>query len=120
VRIADVKLTGGKVILTIVLLAVAFGVFMYQGRGGPPPRSDKVQFICVETGKTYWLPRGAPETRVLPAKNPDTSKKTLVPVRKDDDGKLYVIDHCRGLVQDLGKANSYEYVDPETLAVRNQ
>ena len=72
-----------------------------------------MRFVCVETGELFRLDRD----RVvrLPAENPDTGRRTLLPCVQRDDGEFHVSDHYRGSLTKLADAN--HYVDAETLRV---
>jgi hypothetical protein len=109
------KANAGKLALAGVLLVGAIGIYFVAGSRAPS-RSGKVQFVCVATGETFWLARG--QSKVLPAVNPKSGAKTLVPCHKSDDGMLYVSSRCRGLVRQLKEDGINQYVDPETLLVR--
>jgi hypothetical protein len=109
------KANAGKVGLAGVLLVAAIGVYLVAGSRAPS-RSEKVQFVCVATGETFWLARG--KSKILPLANPTSGAKTLVPCHKNDDGMLCVSSRCRGLVRQLEANGINQYVDPETLLVR--
>lgn len=111
----SLKSTWLKIGAGVVLLAIAAGVFFIQTRD-PNARSDRVQFVCVETGKTYWFKRGE-HSMVLPLKNPDTGQETLVPCSKDGD-QLIVSNRCRSLVKELTKQKLNKVVDSDSLVVK--
>lgn len=103
-----------KLILVALLLVVAVGLYFYFGRE-PSTVPDTVKFVCVETGKLYTLNRDDVPS-LLPAVNPDTQAKTLIPVY-EENGKLYISGRRAGLLSmpDVAKVN--KYVDPDTLEV---
>jgi len=109
------KANAGKLSLVAVLVLAAVGFYFLLGSRAPS-RAGKVQFVCVATGKTFWFERG--KSKILPLVNPKSGEKTLVPCHKSDDGKLYVSSRCRSLVWRLKEDGINQYVDPETLLVR--
>jgi len=111
------KANPGRIALAVGLLSVLAVVFAVLQGGEQPSRPDKVRFVCVATGKTFWLERGA--EKILPRKNPQTGQQTLLPCHEGEDGRLYVSSRCRSLVKELAKESVNQYVDPETLLVRS-
>jgi len=106
-----------KIAVVVLLLVVAVGVYFYFGRDtGPLP--DSVKFVCVATGKVYNLSRDQVPS-ILPATNPSTGEKTLIPAH-EENGKLYASErYGPGLLADPELAKVNKYVDPQTLEVRN-
>ncbi len=103
----------GRLALAGVLVAALGGLVYYQLRSGHGRLPKGVRFVCVATGKTYWLDRN--KVVVLPAENPQTGQMTLLPAYVKD-GVTYVDSRYREAVIELGDQN--RHVDPETLAVR--
>lgn len=101
-----------KLVLAVVILVVAAAYAVYQ-LTRPGVISNKVELVCVATGEVYAMSRD--ELIMIPAKNPDTNQRTLLPCH-EKDGKLYVNERYRAALERLGDQN--HYVDPETLAVR--
>jgi len=110
------KSTAGKLTLVGVLFVVAIVLLATRGGGGPS-LSSKTEFVCVATGKTFWLPR---QPRIFPFPNPDTGEKTLLPCSEDEDGEVHISNQCRELVQELHQAGVNKYIDPQTLRVRKE
>jgi hypothetical protein len=101
-----------KIWLSVVLLLAAGALFYYQFRGSGG-LDDEVNFICVATGKMYWVDRE--EAPTIPVKNPKTGDKTLLPCYLKD-GVLHVSPRYRDDLMKLGEKN--QYVDTDTLAGR--
>lgn len=101
----------------VALMAAAFGIYAMRS-GDPNARSNRVQFVCVETGKTFWFNRGE-HSKILPLKNPETGQETLIPCA-DENGQLTVSSRCRGLVKDLTKQKRNKFVDADSLIVKAQ
>lgn len=110
---AWIKANGGKLALLLILLGAAGSVFWFNG-GPKSPLSDHIAFVCVTSGKVFYLPRG--ETRIMPFKNPETGQETLFPCVKQDDGKFYVSSRYREGIGRMGDAN--KAIDPKTLEVK--
>jgi hypothetical protein len=108
------KANAGKLSIAVVLLGGAIVLFVLQA-GGEPSRSGKVQFVCVATGEMFWLER---QPRVLPAENPETGQRTLVPCGPADDGSTHVSRRDRGLIEQFERDGVNKYVDSKTLVVR--
>ncbi len=108
------KLSGNqwKVIAAGALLVGALGVYFFWGRE-KPVLPDRINFVCVETGKRFSIPR---DKAVVPGVNPDTGKATLVPCY-ERAGQLYADGHYRGTINSLAEVN--RYVDPKTLQIRS-
>lgn len=97
-----------------VLLVVA-GILVYRVATDPGPLgTNQINFICVATGDTFHIHRN--EIATVPVENPRTHEATLVPCYEKEDGALYVSEHFRGAVEQLGEKN--HYVDMSTLRVR--
>ena len=104
-----------KLIIAIVCLVAAGGLYLIRGGGEKKLRPDKLPFVCVETGKIYWIKRG--RTLILPLENPDTGRRTLMPVVQKD-GQWYVVRRHAGALTDLTEQGLNKVVDPDTLLVR--
>ncbi len=111
---AIIKNNAGKIALGIILLAAAAAIFAFQGRD-KPARSDKVLYVCVETGKTFQFERGP---AVLPRQNPETGRNTLLPCSRHDDGTLVIGSRLRATVEELDKQGLNKFVDLKTLEVK--
>jgi hypothetical protein len=109
------KANAGKLGLVVVVLAIAVAVHALSDRG-TPSRPAKIQFVCVATGKTFWLERD--RARILPLASPDTHERTLLPCYRDDKGSLRVSSRCGSLVRQLEQDAINRLVDPDTLTVR--
>lgn len=107
------SIVGWATLIGFVILA-ALAVYLYRNRPIPETGlSENVALVCVETGRTYSLPRG--QVIGYPAPNPDTGAATLLPYRLDDAGHMVIPDRFRPHVDDLGaKAGA---VDPLTMIV---
>lgn len=106
-------------VLAISAAVAALGLCAYVVfRPDPsyPTLPTQVNFVCVKTGERFVLDRRAPECRIIPAQNPRTHERTLLPC-SEVDGKWVVNDHYRGAVVNFAGEN--HYVDPQTLEVRS-
>jgi hypothetical protein len=108
------KANAGKLGLAAVLLIAAAVLYSKFGGGHGPQRSSKVPFVCVETGKIFWLPR---EPRLPPVENPDSKKRTLVPCYEREDGKLAVSERMSSVLKDLSDQGLNKFVDLKTFEV---
>jgi len=102
-----------KTALSVALLLASGALAAWAMRGGPDlPRS--CVFVCVATGKTFNLK--IDDVAMIPAKNPETGARTLLPCGMGEDGVLRVDAHYRGaLVNLLGGVN--RHVNMTTLEV---
>ncbi len=103
----------GKIAIGVVVLLGLAWFMMSSGTGVEQVQSGKVRFVCVETGETFWLPRG--EMRIPPCENPKTGSATLVPAI-EADGVVMVTERFRPLLEQLEKKN--KWIDPKTFALR--
>jgi hypothetical protein len=104
-----------KVILVVVLLLAAGGVYWFWGRP-EPVLPNRVTFVDVATGEIINFSR-ADMPNILPGTNPNTETETLLPV-EERDGVYFVIGRYGMLVRDpkqLGQVN--KYIDPRTFQV---
>ena len=111
----SLKANAGKLGLVVALLAIAVAVHAFLDRGAPS-RPDRIQFVCVATGKTFWLDRD--RARILPLVSPDTHERTLLPCYRGADGSLRVSSRCGSLVKQLERDAVNRLVDPDTLIIR--
>jgi hypothetical protein len=104
-----------KLFAAVVMIAAAVGIFFFQGGGGPEDR--RVTFVCVETGDFYTYKVAKAQTEGVPLENPDTGKRTVLPV-VEKEGMLVIDAHWAPLLHDsLREAN--QVVDPKTLEVKS-
>lgn len=106
----------GKLIAAIVLLVVAAGIFWFYGRQ-PSVLPSQYNFVCVETGESYVISKR--DMKVIPAINPDTGKRTLLPVTEGEDGRIYISERYRLAIVDRLREENY-WVDPRTFEVKNE
>ncbi|MCB9849106.1 MAG: hypothetical protein H6817_00205 [Phycisphaerales bacterium] len=84
-------------------------------RGAPGPETE-FTMVCVATGEVFTL--DVDEVGMVPARNPKTGERTLVPCVRDDDGTLHVAERYAGaLTGELAEVN--RVVDVDTLRVRS-
>ena len=72
-------------------------------------------FVCVETGEIFDL--AIKDVAMIPAKNRNTGRWTLIPCVTDESGRMVVGSHYRRVIlNELKELNNY--VDESTLEVR--
>jgi hypothetical protein len=103
-----------KLVLALVLLIAAGGVYWRFGRSSAP-LPDAVRFVCVETGQVFPIARDKIPS-VLPAENPKTHHKTLLPI-VEREGKLYANPRHADALREPELAKVNKHVDPQTLEV---
>ncbi len=104
-----------KIILAVVLLGVAVGLFFYFNYDSGP-LANSLQLVCVETGEVFSISRSEMPS-VIPAENEKTGRRTLLPVR-EEEGKLYAYDRYVGAILDNPElAPLNKYIDPQTYEV---
>ena len=105
-----------KIIAAIVVLAVA-GVLAYRSMSDETNLPTSSGFVCVETGKIFEL--SLDDVAMIPAPNPDTGQRTLLPCSMGDDGKYHVGEQFRGsLTGSLADVN--QFVDVQSLEVKTK
>lgn len=104
-----------KIAAIVVIFALAFGIYRYNS-GGSSNVSRPLEFVCVETGEVFSMPRG--KTYMPPLANPKTGNQTLVPFTRQDD-KIFIAPAIRRAVtetlKDKCKAvnlNTFEVTKP--------
>ena len=106
-----------KLIVVAVCLIAAVGLYVIRSGGQKQVRPDKLPFVCVETGKIYWIKRRG--TMIPPVENPETKHRTLLPARKAQDGHWEVVRRYRNHLKPLTDQGLNKAVDAETGRVRN-
>jgi hypothetical protein len=106
------------VIIVAAVAAVSWGAFRTLARSGDGVRfATELLFIDVTTGDLFTFDVSGQRAVVVPEKNPESGKLTLLGVEKHDDGKWYIRErHLPMLVHvkdDLGAV-----VDGQTGEVR--
>jgi hypothetical protein len=103
-----------KVVAAVVILIVA-GILTYRTLSDAPDVPSEVAFVCVASGKIYTLK--VDDVAIIPAPNPDTGERTLLPCSRGKDGVYRVSaryrDALTGSLSDVNK-----YVDVQTLEVK--
>ncbi len=107
-----------KQITMVGFVAAALGLSAYlvfRPDPSQPRLKGTLDFVCVRTGQRFELDRDSPDCKFIPARNPVSNERTLLPCSKTDD-KWFVIDHYREAV--VRFAGDNYYVDPQTLEVK--
>lgn len=106
----------GKIALAIAVLVVAGLVYMRTTGGAPDAGLPKdFGFVCVVTGEVFDM--DIDDVLSIPAKNPKTGERTLLPCKPDENGVMRVLEFYRApLMGDLKDVN--KFVDPASLEVK--
>lgn len=78
--------------------------------------ADAIIMVDVSTGDLYRFSltdRGV----VIPARNPDTDKRALLPIQKEEDGKWRLLERYRGSINSL-EVQPTAVVDTESGEVK--
>lgn len=101
------------------LILLGAGLYFAYSRGEHPHTLARFDLVCVETG--LRLSRSASDLRVIPGKNPDTGRFTLLPVRFDEaSGRPIIMDRYRGAFDDEALAVVNRFVNPKTFEVLDE
>ena len=106
-----------RVIQLAILLLAGFSVAcaVRAALHDPYGLDDRALYVCVESGRLFNLT--ADEAGMVPARNPQTGRLTLLPCARADEGGLHVGGRYGSILREqLADAN--RRVDPVTLAVR--
>ena len=107
--------TRKRIALVAVLFLVAGVTVWYLCfRDTGPQINPRISLVCVATGKVYERDRA--KVGPIPAQNPDTRERTLLPYEVKEDGKVVIVARYKSLLQQLLKEKN-EHVDPTTLVV---
>lgn len=101
-------IAAGGAALMMAVIAVAWG--------GDDEIPTDANFICVRTGDRFNL--DISEVGIIPAANPETAQRTLLPCAWNDEGRLSIDEHYRAVL-DGRLAGVNHWVDPTTLCVRS-
>lgn len=105
---------GVALLLVCVGALITYRFFAAQ----PAPLSNRVTFVCIETGKEFRLGRDAIPS-ILPAANPSTGRRTLLPIQAGPDGEgRFIRERYRDVLSDPEIKELNQYVDHQTFAVR--
>ena len=74
-------------ILIVVALVVLVGGIWFSFRGKGPDFGDHIYLVDVTSGELYTVDLTGIHGLMLPAKNPDTGLRTLLPLELNEDGK---------------------------------
>jgi hypothetical protein len=103
-----------KIALAVFILVVA-GLLARRALHNGTEVAAEANFVCVATGETFSL--NLDQIAMIPAENPNTGERTLLPCSRSEDGVLRVgARYQPSLVNDLKEVN--KYVDPMSLEVR--
>lgn len=104
----------GKLVLAVAIFLIAagaLGTYLFRRE----PATGAVQYVCVATGQRFSLSREQATQDGIPATNPKTGERTLLPCYQDN-GDWYVMRRYGEALEQLGEQN--HYVEPDTLKVR--
>ncbi len=96
------------------VLLVAAGAWYWFNRP-EPVLSSHVNWVCVETGERFNIPRN--DVRFIPWINPNTDRETLIPISQQ--GETWMVnDHYAAILNDPNFAPLNKFVDTQTMRVR--
>ena len=93
-------------IVLMVAAVVAVGTSAYFSFGSSADRPkliDEITMVDVTTGQLFSYTLGGKRGVSVPETNPDTGKRTLVPVYKDETGSWIVGPRDRVVLNDFSK-----------------
>ena len=103
-----------KILLGVIFLAGAAIIVAQSFNKGEDSVAEQSNFVCIATGEMFTLDMD--KVAIIPAPNPKTGERTLLPCSKGDDGVMRVGEQFRaslaGKLKDVAK-----YVDPYNLEV---
>ncbi len=102
--------------LIIAVVALLLAGYLFTRNDSPYPQiPDRFDYICVSTGDLFNLSND--EAAMIPARHPQTRKRTLIPCTRNADGSISIEEDFRVLLDgDLSDDN--KVVDMETLRVK--
>ncbi len=75
-----------KVLLVVAAIVLVGGVW-YSFRGKGPEFGDRLYFVDLASGDIYVFNLKGTHGLMIPAKNPETGQRTLIPIQIDPDGE---------------------------------
>ena len=103
-----------KILLGVIFLAGAALIAAQSFKSREGGVAEKSNFVCIATGEMFTLDMD--DVAIIPAANPKTGERTLLPCSRGDDGVMRVGEQFRaslaGKLKDAAK-----YVDPYNLEV---
>ena len=88
-----------RVIDAFLVLGVSLWISIFSG--GRVDIGDRVYLVDVETGTLYYADTGGRRGVVIPAKHPDSGRRTLVPVQVLEDGAVSISNRYRDAVDKI-------------------
>ena len=79
------RLKPWQIILLVVSLLVLIGGVWYSLRGKGPDFGDRLYFVDLASGDLYVFNLKGTHGLLIPAKNPDTGERTLLPLQINED-----------------------------------
>ncbi|MBL4591424.1 MAG: hypothetical protein JKY96_05640 [Phycisphaerales bacterium] len=91
------------VIMVLAVIALGFVVVKYGFGGGSPESkmNSSMTLVDVETGQLYTFDISGKNGIVIPARNPESNKKALLPVYKNDDSEWAISNRYRTLLDSM-------------------
>ena len=90
----------GRRIPLILLSVAAIGVSIvvaWRTFGGAAGPATTFQLVCVRTGEVFEL--DIDDAPMLPARNPKTGERTLLPCERLSDGRIRIVEDFEGAVR---------------------
>lgn len=88
------------IVMVAAVGVLAISVYLTFGRG-KVDMGDRVYMVDVVTGELFVADTGGRRGVVIPAKNPATGERTVVPVMTEEDGGISVSERYRGLAESI-------------------
>lgn len=92
------------VLMVVAVVAVAASAyFSFSGSSGRPELISEITMVDVTTGQLFNFTLGGKRGVSVPETNPDSGKRTLVPVYKDSAGTWMVDPRDRPALREFSK-----------------
>ncbi len=104
------------VVVVAAVLMIGYTAFSFL-TGSRIPNPNSITVADIETGEMFTIDTSGRKLAILPATNPETGKRTLFPVRQDENGQWVVTPLMAGTLADYeGEAAALE--SATTMVVR--
>ena len=103
--------------VVVAVLALLAAGYFYFSNAPSNTLSNSIPFACVETGEVFYLARSEMPS-VLPAKNPSTNNRTLLPAEVRGE-QVFLVERYAEMLNSEQLKGLVKRVDLTTFEIRS-
>lgn len=105
------------VVVVAAVLMIGYTAFSFL-TGSRIPNPNSITVADIETGEMFTIDTSGRKIAILPATNPETGKRTLFPVRQDEEGRWVITQLMVGTLAGYeGEAAALESAESRVVRV---